>query len=147
MTLLWILIPPIPPYVSCRHGVGVTNNLVKCFTIPRGKSGINSCANIFGASNESYTLQDNRMKNDHPNGVPFSNCKGWDVIPRHGQTVRCIIGLENIHVFITILPLTILVDSAIHVITGILVHPILVDTEERVVSGLAADLGEVVQDC
>ena len=71
MALLHILSPASPLQVSRSRGVVVVNGSVKRSTIPRGKSGINSCTNIFGASNKSDVLQDNRLKNDHPLSVPF----------------------------------------------------------------------------
>ena len=44
---------------------------------------LNLSAHIFGASDESDVLQDNRLKNDHPIGIPFPSfyaveicCKG-----------------------------------------------------------------------
>ena len=75
----------IPPQVPPSHSVGVVRNFVKRSTIPRGKSGINSRANIFGASYESDALQDNRLEKYHPIGIPFPRlyafellCKGCD---------------------------------------------------------------------
>ena len=63
------------------------------------------------------------------------------------QTVLCSVGLANRIVSPPILPLTILIGSAIQVSTGILVLPILVDTEERVVGCLEADIGVVGHAC
>ena len=71
MTLLYILSPTIPPQVPISRGIGVVNKFVKRSTTSRDESVINLRANIFGASNESDALQDNRMKNDHLLDVPF----------------------------------------------------------------------------
>ena len=71
MTLLRVLIPKSPPQVSRIRSVGVTYNFVKRSTIPRGESDINLRANVFGASNETDVLQDNRMEKYQPLGVPF----------------------------------------------------------------------------
>ena len=62
MTLLNILIPAIPPRLSCSHSVGVTYEFVKLSIIPWGESGFNLRANIFGVSNELDAFQDNRLK-------------------------------------------------------------------------------------
>ena len=69
--LLCILIPVIYPQVSHSRGVGVIYDFVKISMVPGGYSGINSCANIFGTSNELDVFQDNCLKNDHPLRFPF----------------------------------------------------------------------------
>ena len=89
MTFLRIFRPASLLRVSCSRGVGVIKELVKCSTISRSKLDINSRANIFGASDESDMLQDNRIKNYHPLGIPFPSLytielcrKGWyDIFP------------------------------------------------------------------
>ena len=63
--------PASLPQLLRSRGVGVVYEFVKCTTIPGVKSELESRANIFGASDESDMLQDNRLKNDHPLGVPF----------------------------------------------------------------------------
>ena len=71
MALLCTLVPTILPQLLPSRSVGVVYKFVKCTTIPGVESGLDLRVNIFGASDESEALQDNRLKNDHPLGVPF----------------------------------------------------------------------------
>ena len=62
MALLHMFIYASPPQVSLSHGTGVTDEFVKLSTTPRGKSGINLHAQIFGTIHELDVLQDNYLK-------------------------------------------------------------------------------------
>ena len=77
--------PVISPQVHRWYGIWVINKFVKRSIIPRGEPGINSRANVFGASEELDALQDNRLKKNHPPFVPFTilcavklRCNYWD---------------------------------------------------------------------
>ena len=71
MPFLCALGPASLPQVPRSRGVGIVCKFVKRTTIPGVESGLDLRVNIFGASDESEALQDNRLKNDHPLGVPF----------------------------------------------------------------------------
>ena len=58
---------PGTPYPRCRCRL----QFFKRTTIPGAESELNLHENIFGASDESDALQNNRLKKDHPLGVPF----------------------------------------------------------------------------
>ena len=71
VTLLLALSTVILPQQPRIRGVGVVYKFIKQTTIPGVDLGLNQRANIFGASDESDALQDKRLKNNHPLGVPF----------------------------------------------------------------------------
>ena len=81
MTLLHILIPTVSPQVPRSRGIRVTYNLVECSAVPRVKLRIYLRTNIFGASYEADTLQNNRLKNDHLLIVPL--------LTLHAVNIRC----------------------------------------------------------
>ena len=53
MTLLLVLGPASPTQVPRSRGVGVFCKFFKCTMIPGVESELDSCTNIFGASDES----------------------------------------------------------------------------------------------
>ena len=69
--LLRALGPAILVRLPRSRVVGVVYELIKRTTILGVESGLDSRGNIFGTSNDSDALHDNRLKNDHPIGVPF----------------------------------------------------------------------------
>ena len=71
MTFIRILSPMSPPQILRSRSIGAVNKFVIHSTIPGYRLGFNSRANMFSDSDDSDVLQDNRLKNDHPLGVPF----------------------------------------------------------------------------
>ena len=117
--------------------------------------GINLHVNIFGTSNKLDSLQDNRLKNDHPLRISFPSsyavkilCKGWDKqFTNKSRWYVVALGWQSDKFSPPIFPLTILLDSSIQVSTGILVHQILVETEERIVGSIDVKPGEADRAC
>ena len=62
MTLIQFFTPESPPQVSRSLGIGFTYEFVKRSTIPWVESGINFCADFFGASIKLDVLQDKFLK-------------------------------------------------------------------------------------
>ena len=77
MMLLLVFNPANLLQIPCSNCVGFVYKFIKCSMISGGELGLNLRANIFGVSHKSDALQDNRLKNDHPFGVPF--LRSYDV--------------------------------------------------------------------
>ena len=71
MMLLLTLSPARFPQVSRSRGVHVVHEFVKCYMIPEVELEIDLRANIFGVSDRLDTLQDDKLKNDHPLNIPL----------------------------------------------------------------------------
>ena len=71
MPLLLALDPVRFPHKYCDLGVHVVHELVKRDPVPSVESKLDSRANMFGIINGLGALQDDRLKNDHPIGVPL----------------------------------------------------------------------------
>ena len=140
MELILDLGPASSPWLPRSRSVCVIYEFFKRTTIPAVKSELDLRAIVFGASKESDVLQDDRLKNYHPIGVPLPrsrafkiHCKDCDKLSPD-STRQCIVSL----VWQTYLfpppsfPLTILSDYAIQMVCRILVRPILLKPIEHV---------------
>ena len=111
MTLLHIFIPKGSPQVHRSRGVGVIYKFIERSSvtqvksvIAQVKSGIDSRANILGASYNEDALHTNRMKSNHLLSVPFpisytfvicSNC-GEKTFTNPARRYTLSLGGENI---------------------------------------------------
>ena len=71
MSLILALGPARFLQVSRGRGVHVVHEFIKRATITAVESKFYLCANMFGVINGLGALQDERLKNNHPLGVPF----------------------------------------------------------------------------
>ena len=71
MALLLALNPKISSQVPNSRGVSVIYEFTKGTTITAVELELDLRSNIFGTSDDSYELQDNRLKIDQPLGVPL----------------------------------------------------------------------------
>ena len=71
MTLLLTLDPVSSSQESRIYVKSVFHKFVKLPTIPEFKSKLYACANMFDVINGLGELQDKRLKNYHPLGVPL----------------------------------------------------------------------------
>ena len=69
MMLLYIFIPVGSTQIHHSCGIIFVYKLVKRSFVPQVKPGIDSRANIFGATYKAGAFQNIHLKNDHPLGI------------------------------------------------------------------------------